>query len=112
METLTTNINIYWTNRNSNNNYFIFHDIFSDLYDTDPKFKNQWNKVHYISAHIPHKLKYKEKHEENVPEEKKQHIITLQSPMYKLDHTEKSSNLMQYSKNNVFYFLAHHHGLV
>lgn len=112
MNTLTQNLNRYWTNRNSNNNYFIFHDIFNNLYDIDSKFNNQWDKVHHISAHIPHKLKYKDKHQEHVPDDKKQHIITIQSPMYKLDHTETSSNLMQNSKNNVFYFLAHHHGLV
>ena len=112
MTTLTQSLNQYWTNRDSNNNYFIFHDIFNNLYDTDVKFKNQWDKVHHISAHIPHKLKYKEKHKEHVPDDKKKHIVTIQSPMYKLDHTDKSSNLMQNSKNNTFYFLAHHHGLI
>ena len=112
MKTLTHNLNQYWTNRNSNNNYFIFHDIFNRLYDTDAKFKNQWDKVHHISANIPHKLKYKDKHLEYIPNDKKQHIVTIQSPMYKLDHTQKSSDLMLNSKENVFYFLANYHGLI
>ena len=104
--------NSYWIDKVKPEKYFQFHYMFNNLYNTDTSFKEQWDKVYQISAKIPHKLKYKEKHQEHVPDEKKQHIITIQSPMYKLDHTEKSSDLMQTSKNNVFYFLAHHHGLL
>ena len=104
--------NAYWIDKIKPEKYFQFHYMFNELYNSDSKFKKQWDAVDHISANIPHKMKFKERHQEHVPEERKQHIITLQSPMYKLDHTEKSSNLMEKSKNNVFYFLAHHHGIV
>lgn len=112
IEKMTDSLNSYWRNRNSNNNYFIFHDIFNQLYDTDAKFKEQWDGVDHISANLPHALKYKEKHEENIRDDKRAHIVNVQAPLYKLDHTDKSSNLMEHSTNNIFYFLAHHHGVI
>lgn len=104
--------NAYWIDKVKPETYFQFHYMFNELYNSDSKFKKQWDNIDHISANIPHKLKFKERHQEHVPEALKQHIKTLQSPMYKLDHREKSSNLMEKSKNNVFYFLAHHHGLI
>lgn len=104
--------NAYWINKTRPENYFQFHYIFNDLYHSDLEFKRVWDGVNHISANIPHKLKYKDKYEENIPKDIIFHIDNLQAPLYKLEHTEKSSLLLTNSTNNIFYYLAHFHGLI
>ena len=37
----------YWKNRTSTQNYFWMDYLFKELYETDPKFKEQWDRVPY-----------------------------------------------------------------
>nr|QOI90528.1 hypothetical protein HWQ62_00393 [Pyramimonas orientalis virus] len=102
--------NNYWKH-NDTSEYFKHVKLFGDLYKSDATFNKAWNDVKKFSASIPHTLKYKEKHH-SIPANIKQHIYENKSPLYKLDHNSKTSEVL-YNPNvqDVYSFLMSHHSL-
>ena len=98
--------NNYWINLTKADEYFKFHYIFNELYEKDKVFQNLWDKSYKISADIPHKLKIKDRYSKP-NEDIKQHIINLESPMYKLDHNVNTDK--ELINDNVYSFLIKYH---
>jgi hypothetical protein len=96
----------YWTFHNVPHTYFWFHGtIFGNLYAKDIKFRIIWNNVPKFSAGKPHFItnKFMKKINMNI----KNHIDTIQSPLYKLSHkinNQKFIHLLNNS-NSIIYTL-------
>lgn len=100
--------NLYWKDKIRPENYYQFHIIFNELYESDTKFRYLWDSIlPKIEANISHKLKFPLKYE-SLPYEKQMHIKFRKSPCYKLDHHPRSS-IMFKDDNNVYSYLAHTH---
>jgi hypothetical protein len=48
----------YWNKNNKANDYFIFHNIFKDLYNTDYVFKFIWDSSYKIDTKISHYIQH------------------------------------------------------
>ena len=62
--------------------YFIHHQLFEELYDTDKSFHDAWDKVPKYTATIPHTLQIKNFFETNAHED----IDSKRVPLYKLSY--------------------------
>lgn len=93
---------LYWKNRNKMHNYFWFHSLFGDLYNSDNKFKELWDSTPKISADGPHYIQYQgllNKLSDNV----KNHIDEVKTPLYKLTYKFDTEN---YNENcNLSYLI-------
>ena len=75
----------YWNNNDKINHYFRHHYLFSDLYNSDNKFKELWDSIPKISADGPHYIQKQgllNKLSDNV----KNHINEVKTPLYKLSY--------------------------
>ena len=75
----------YWKNNDKMHNYFWFHYLFNDLYNSDNKFKELWDSTPKISANGPHYLEILgllNKTSNKV----KNHIKEVKTPFYKLSY--------------------------
>jgi hypothetical protein len=108
INTWATKYNSYWKNKETSE-YFRHAYMFDDLYKNNNTFYIMWNNIKKLSASIPHKLKYKDKHS-SIPAHIKKHINKVQSPLYKLDHNPKTSEVIKdNSFENVYSYLLKFH---
>lgn len=76
---------LFWNNNNHANDYFWFHYLFGNLYNSDDKFKELWDLTPKISADGPHYVLFEglvKKLSNNV----KSHIDEIKIPVYKLTY--------------------------
>lgn len=98
VDALFQRIRLYWTDRNGEpDDYFWFHHIFREAYDTDPEFKRLWDLAPKLSAIAPH---YFSPYEVSLPgpvtPSHRLLVETAQTPVikltHKLDHSAVSEN--------------------
>lgn len=99
--------NKYWDKRVKADDYFQFHLIFTNLYKTDVMFKGQWDKSKRLSNSGPHLLKTA-----SLSDAFKQHVDHVMSPVYKLDHSYKTSQRIRSGAPNIVNYLIRRHGLL
>ena len=76
---------LYWKNHNKMHHYFWFHYLFSDLYNSDNKFKKLWDSTPKISANGPNYIHHQgllNKLSDKVTN----HINEIKTPLYKLSY--------------------------
>lgn len=75
----------FWMKHKINNDYFIHHHIFGNLYNTDPQFRKLWNETSKVSASEPHII---QTFGLNCPPPSQFHTIihNKKFPIYKLSH--------------------------
>jgi hypothetical protein len=93
----------YYSINDRAHTYFIHHYLFGDLYNSDIKFKEIWDKVPKKSANGigPHYLQEKGMFN-NINNETKKDIDTKLTPLYKLTY---KCNFPKYNKNINLYYL-------
>ena len=95
-------ITSYWNNHKKINHYFRHHYIFGYLYNNNKKFKNIWDLTPKISADGPHFLQ-KKGLLNTISDKVKNHIVTKQTPLYKLTY---KYDVKKYNNNsNLAYLL-------
>jgi len=73
----------YIKNNNKPDNYFFYHDIITNIYKNNEMFKNNWDKIMYLSAHPPHFIQEKGMYSK-LCDEVKNHIDNKKANVYKL----------------------------
>lgn len=76
---------LYWKNHNNMKNYFWFHYLFGDLYESDERFKEIWNLTPKISADSPHYIQHQGLLNK-LSDKVKNHINGVKIPLYKLSY--------------------------
>lgn len=85
-------IRSYWKDRSERDHYFWLHYLFAELYKSDAKFKQEWDKALVISAHGPHYfLPYEKTFPALLTSTIKKNIDKPESPVFKLTHKIDSS---------------------
>ena len=83
-------------------NYFWFHYLFGNLYNSDIKFKKIWDSVPKISADGPHYIQHQGLLNK-VSDKVKNHIDKVKTPLYKLSYKYE---IKKYNENcNLSYLL-------
>jgi hypothetical protein len=78
---------VYWENRIERDHYFWLHRIFAEAYDSDTKFRQNWDKTPKLSADGPHCfVPYNEQLFQPVSDFHRLIVETAQTPMLKLTH--------------------------
>ena len=91
----------YWKNHNYMHDYFWFHSLFCNLYNSDNTFKNIWHLTPTISAGGPHYLR--KQLLKPITNETINHIDKVKVPIYKL--TYKYNEQKFNKKCNLSYLL-------
>lgn len=91
----------YFTIHDKAHTYFFYHYLFGDLYNSDIKFKEIWDKVPKISANGPHHL---QEHGlfKNMTLQNKLDIDNKITPLYKLTY---KCDFLEYNENLNLYYL-------
>ena len=76
---------LYWKNHNKMHHYFWFHYLFSDLYNSDNKFKELWDSTPKISANGPHYIQ-QQGLLNKLSDKVTNHINEIKTPLYKLSY--------------------------
>jgi len=79
--------------------YFFFHYLFNELYNTDTRFRQEWEATPTISADIPHKM-LRVGFDTPLTDEIREEIDQRKAPVYKLSHKRKFNQDAQDSTIN------------
>lgn len=95
----------YWQENYERDNYFWFHSLFGQLYDSDKKFKAIWDATPVMTASNPHFfLPYDEKLSIPIKLKTKKAIDHPKTPVFKLTHKYQSSLI---TENSTLSYLLH-----
>ena len=93
---------LYWKNHNKMHNYFWFHYLFGDLYNSDNKFKELWDSTPKISVGGPHYIQGQGLLNK-LSDKVKNHINEIKTPLYKLSY---KYNMKKYNEEcNLSYLM-------
>lgn len=90
----------YYKQQRVEENYFIHHELFKQLYNTDNNFKDIWDKIDKVSAVDLHFLQHNGLYN-NVTIETKSHIDNIILPFYKLRYQEDGMKNIFYLYNTL-----------
>ena len=93
----------YWRKNDIQDDYFLLHNLFKDLYIKDSKFKKIWDDTTKIDTNLPHFLQWKSDIYNDITDKERNHINNKLSPLYKLNRRKWYDN--KYNKNTVIYYL-------
>lgn len=88
----------YWNSRTSRHDYFWFHGLFEEVYNSNKLFKKHWDKVKFVSAELPHYFfPYQENFEKLLTHEEQNIIDHPPTPVFKLTHKYDFSKILEKS---------------
>lgn len=89
-----------WRKNDKNNHYFWLHYLFTDIYNNDILFRNEWNKIKKISSYSSHYIQYYGFH--NHITDKFISSYKNISPIFKLTYKYDSKNC---NRNSIINYL-------